>query len=97
MKISINDQHLLTLSETQKKVIQNDILSEIFEDDMKRRVAYTVTHKYERCFARLKEEWDPKLAAKGVPALPTNPDAYAELVFSQPEYKNRSKREKENT
>lgn len=95
MKISVNDQHLFTLSETQKKVIKNDIQEEIFDEDMKRRLQYILMHKYERCFERLKKEWDPKLASKGVPSIPTNPDAYAELVFSQPEYKNRSARERE--
>ena len=95
MKISVNDQHLFTLSETQKKVIKNDILEDIFDDDMKRRLEWVLTHKYERCFERLKKEWDQKLAAKGVAMIPTNPDAYAELVFSQPEYKNRSQREKD--
>ena len=97
MKISINDQELFRLSETQKKVIQNDIPEEIFDEDMKRRLQWVLMHKYERCFARLKQEWDLKLAAKGVAMLPTNPDAYAELVFSQPEYKNRSQREREST
>ena len=95
MKISVNDQHLFTLSETQKKVIKNDILEDIFDDDMKRRLEWVLTHKYERCFERLKKEWDQKLAAKGVSMIPTNPDAYAELVFSQPEYKNRSQRDKD--
>ena len=96
MKISVNDQELFTLSETKKKVIQNDIPSEIFDDDMKRRLQYILTHKYEQCFDRLKKEWDPKLAASGVAMIPTNPDAYAELVFSHASYKDRSKREKES-
>lgn len=96
MKISVDDKELFRLSETQKKVIKNDIQEEIFEEDMKRRLQYIITHKYENCFARLKQEWDSKLAAKGIDMIPTNPDDYAELVFSQPEYKNRSQREAES-
>lgn len=95
MKISVDDQELFRLSETQKKVIKNDIHEDIFDEDMKRRLQWVLTHKYERCFERLKKEWDPKLAANGVSMIPTNPDAYAELVFAQPGYKNRSKREKD--
>lgn len=95
MKISVDDQELFRLSETQKKVIKNDIHEDIFDEDMKRRLQWVLTHKYERCFERLKKEWDPKLAANGVSMIPTNPDAYAELVFAQPSYKNRSKREKD--
>lgn len=96
MKISVNDQEIFTLSDIQKKVIQNDIPLEIFEDDMKRRLKWILfEEKYARCFDRLKKEWEPKLAAKGIESLPTNPDAFAALVFSQPEYKNRSDRDKE--
>jgi len=60
---------------------------------MKRRLEWILMSKYEQCFKRLKEEWDPKLAVNGVDMIPTNPDAYAKLVFSQPDYKNRSTRE----
>jgi len=97
MKISVDDKDLFTLTEVQKKVIKNDIPEEIFDEDMKRRLQWVLMHKYERCFARLKEEWDVKFKAKGVEMIPTNPDAYAQLVFNQPEYKNRSVRERDAT
>ena len=93
MKISVNDQELFTLSETQKSVIKNDIDADIFYADMKRRLEYILMHKYERCFDRLKKEWDQKLVANGVQSVPTDPDAYAQLVFSQPNYKDRKARE----
>jgi len=93
MKISVDDQECFTLSETQKKVIQNDIPSDIFEDDMKRRLHYILTHKYERCFERLKKEWDEKLPTLGVKSIPTDKDEFAELIFQQAEYKNRSQRD----
>jgi|SRR3954467_2300906 len=93
MKISVDDKELFTLSETQKKVIKNDILSEVFEEDMKRRLQYILQHKYEQCFKRLKDEWEPKLAKSGAAMIPTNPDAFASLVFDHPEYKNRAVRE----
>ena len=93
MKISVNDKELLTLSETQKRVIKNDIPEDIFDEDMNRRLQWVLMHKYEECFKRLKEEWDPKLQANKVDMIPTNPEAYAELVFSQKDYKSRSERE----
>lgn len=92
MKIHVNNEQLFELSEIQKKVIKNDIADDIFEADMKRRLEYILMHKYERCFERLKAEWEPKLA-KRVESIPTNKDAFAELVFSQPDYKNRSQRD----
>lgn len=93
MKISVDDVELFTLSDIQKKVIQNDIRTEDFEDDMKRRLVYILNHKYERCFDRLKKEWDTNLAANGINMIPTDRDAYAQLVFEQPNYLNRSQRE----
>ncbi len=93
MKISVNDQELFTLSETQKLVIQNDIHSDIFEDDMKRRLQYILTHKYERCLERLKNEWMSKLKDNGIQSIPLDDDHFAQLVFSQPNYKNKSQRD----
>lgn len=93
MKISVNDQELFTLSDIQKQVIKNDIPTEIFDADMNRRLQYILMHKYEECFKSLKAEWDPKLIANGVTMVPTDPDAYAQLVFAQPNYKDRSARE----
>lgn len=93
MKISVNDQEIFTLTETQKKVIQNDIPSEIFDEDMKRRIRWVLLdEKYKKCYERLKKEWEPKLRANGVTSIPLDEDAFAELVFSQPNYKNRSQR-----
>ena len=93
MKISVDDQELYTLSTTQKNVIKNDINADIFDDDMKERLNWVLMHKYEQCFKRLKAEWDPKLAALGVESVPTDPDAYAELVFAREEYKDRAARD----
>ncbi len=93
MKISVNDKELFTLSEVQKKVIQNDIPSDIFNDDMCRRIRYALMHKYERCFERLKAEWEPKLRAAGVKSFPADPDEFASLVFSQQDYKDRKVRD----
>jgi hypothetical protein len=96
MKVSVNDQELFTLSDTQKQVIKHEIPSEIFDADMNRRLQWILMHKYEECFKTLKAEWDPKLAANGVQMIPTDPDAYAQLVFAQPNYKDRSTREATN-
>lgn len=95
MKISINDVELFILNDTQQKVIKNDIHEAIFDEDMKRRLQWSLTHKYEQCFKRLKEEWDAKLLANGVRMMPTDPDEYAQLVFAQPNYKCKAMREAE--
>lgn len=94
MKIAVDGQELFELSETQRKVICNDICKEEFDADMKRRLHYILTHKYERCLDRLKKEWEPKLKER-IASIPTDDDALAEIIFSQPDYKCRSTREKE--
>lgn len=96
MKISINDKELLAISDVQKGVICNDINSDFFEEDLKRRIEWAIMHKYEKSFKRLKEEWDNKLIDNGVSMVPTNRDEYAKLVFEQPNYKCRKKRDMEN-
>ncbi len=93
MKVSVDDREIFTLTETQKLVIQNDIESEIFDEDMKRRLKWVLLdEKYARCFTRLKSEWDEKLSINGVESIPLDKDAYASLVFSQPNYKSKSAR-----
>lgn len=92
MKISVNGKDLFELNDIQKKVICNDISDDIFEEDMKRRLKWVLMHKYERCFARLKAEWDQKLLQNGVKSVPTNPDEYAALVFAQTNYQNSKQR-----
>lgn len=94
MKISVDDVELFTLSEIQKQVIQNEIPIEIFDEDMKRRIRWVlVDEKYRKCMERLRKEWEPKLKTEGVAMLPTNDDAFAQMVFSHPEYKNRSQKD----
>lgn len=96
MKISVNNCDCFELNETQEKVIKNDIHKDLFEEDMKRRLQYILTHKYEECFKRLKAEWEPILIQKGIEMIPTNADKLAELIFSQPEYKCKAKRDEKN-
>ena len=92
MKIYVDNVELFQLSEIQKKVIKNDIHADEFEVDMKRRLEYILTHKYERCFERLKQEWIPKLSQR-YPSIPTDKDALATLIFSKPDYADRKSRE----
>jgi hypothetical protein len=95
VKISVDDVELYTLSTTHKNVIKNEIKSEEFDADMERRLEWVLTHKYDQCFKKLKAEWDIKLAELEVTPIPTDPDEYAELVFEQDSYKDRSERDAE--
>jgi len=92
MKISVNDKEVFLLSEIREKVICNDIPSDTFESDCSKRVEYVLQHKYEQCMKRLRDEWTLKLAGR-MDAIPTSDDKFAELVFSQPDYKDRKARD----
>lgn len=93
MKISVDDKELYMLSETQKKVIKDYVHEDIFDEDMKRRLHWVLTHLYEQAFKQLKESWDQKLIENKVKTVPTDPDEYAELVFKQTNYKSRKQRD----
>jgi hypothetical protein len=90
MNFKVDGEDVLTLTTTQKKLLKHFIRDDEFDADMKRRVAYIITHKYEQCFKQFKNKWDPRLLANGVTSIPLDPDAYAELVFAQPDYKSRT-------
>lgn len=59
------------------------------------RMTWILIHKYEKCLERLKNEWLPKLEAKGIAKVPADDEAFALLVFSQPDYKDRAARDLE--
>jgi len=93
MKISVDDKEVFSLSETQKKVIKDYVHEDIFDDDMKRRLKWVLGHLYDEAFKRIKSEWEPKLKDNGIAMIPTDPDQFAELVFTQQNYKSRKQRD----
>lgn len=97
MKVKYNEKEILSLNETKRKVLLNDLPEEGFDADIERRLVWVLTHKHEQCMKRLRDEWLPKLKANGVQEAPLDDDAFAELVFRQPNYKNRSQRENESS
>ena len=92
MKISVDDKLLFELSETQKKVIKNDISSDIFDADMKRRLEYVIMHRYDQGFARLKRDWEPVLSVRES-TLPLEAEAFVALVKAQQDYKDKFDRD----
>ena len=92
MKISVDDVELFTLTPTQINVIKNDIPASLFQDDMKRRLAWVLNQKFEDSFKSLKQQWEPLLSER-VESIPTNKESFANLVFSQPDYLDRESRD----
>jgi len=95
MKIAVDGVDLFELSETQKKVLADEIYADQLDGDMKRRLQWVLNHKYERCLDKMKRKWLPLLKQRGVASIPLDNEAFAQLVFSQADYKDRSAREAE--
>jgi hypothetical protein len=95
MKFLLDNKEIYEFTDTIKKVICNEVLEDIFVEDMERRVKYIVEHKYKQCLKRLKDEWEPRLKSKGIRSIPLDDDEFAQLVFQQSDYQDRKKREKE--
>lgn len=91
MKFYVDDDLVFELSNTQKKVIMNDINSDEFLDDMKRRIKWVIQHKLENCQERLHKEWLPVLS-KIMDSVPTNKDVLSELIFLQDTYADKKHR-----
>lgn len=96
MKFYVNNKEIYTLTETQQKVICNDIPDDVFEADMARRVQYIINERYIASYKALKAEWEQKLKANNVTSIPLDEEEFARLVFSQPNYKSRTQRDQEN-
>jgi len=95
VKIQVDGQDILTVTDHHKEVLKDGIFRDKLDLALKTAMFELINHKYNRCFERLKKEWVPKLAARGVTSIPTDKDAFAQLVFSQKDYKDRSAREAE--
>jgi hypothetical protein len=94
MKFSIDDKVVFELSGIQEKVLKDNIFSEEFEKTMGERIKWVIERKYDASFTHLKKEWMHKLYEAGVESVPLNDEKFAKLVFSQPNYKARSERDK---
>ena len=93
MKIFADDVLIFEISDTDYKILADEISEDKLNEEIKRRIKWIITHKIEGCFKRLKQEWEPKLVTAGYDSLPTNRDKYADLVFKHPLHKNRKKRD----
>lgn len=95
--VKVDGKDCFVIDSTTKKLLKMDVSKDkCCVEYCKERMQWVLMHKYERCMERLRREWEPKLMALGMKELPLDDDEFAELVFSQPNYKNRSQREAES-
>lgn len=92
MKISVNDKELFSLSDIQKQVLGDYMDCDKVEQDCCRRLEWVLMHLHEQAMKQLRDQWMPKLKGK-VDTVPLDDDAFAQLVFSQPDYMDRKARD----
>jgi hypothetical protein len=95
MKVSVNDVEIYTISTVQEDVIKDYVSSVVFDEDLNRRLFWVLNELYNQSYKQLKNTWEQKLIDRGVTSIPTDKDLFAQLVFSQPDYKDRSTRDAE--
>lgn len=96
MKAFFNNELVKEILPWERKVLENDLLSETLEDDMKRRLKWIWEHKIEQCFRRLEAHWVPILRKDpAITSIPTSPEEFVNLIVSRPDYINRSQHDKE--
>ncbi|MBT7091376.1 MAG: hypothetical protein HN932_12975 [Candidatus Marinimicrobia bacterium] len=81
---------VITLSDTEAKILQNDIL------DIEQWLNEAVVGKINQCTKRFLKEWQPKLFADTtIDTIPANEADLIALVLLRKDYKNRAVREAE--
>lgn len=94
MKIKYEDQDIIEISEIDRLVLENDLISEDIEEDMLRRIKYVITHKIKQCEKRLMDEWVPELLNDPtVDTLPADRDMLIRKILNMPNYKNKKQRD----
>lgn len=96
MKVQADGKELYEILPWEKKLLENDLISETLQEDCERRLEWVMKHKIEQCWMRFEKEWmkilreDPEVSS-----IPVDKESFINLVLSRPDYKNRSKREEE--
>lgn len=92
--VMVNDQHFFDISITKKQILKSCVAKNFCCIEWsKQQLKWILQHKYERCMESLRMEWEPKLISQGMTQFPIDDNTFSEIVFKNPQYKNRSQRE----
>lgn len=93
MRIDVNGVELFTITPEQKKVIEYEVSSDVFEADIKRRLFWVINECYKVAIQQMKNEWIPVLKAEETPSIPLDDQAFADLIMARPDYKDAKARQ----
>ena len=86
MKFYVDSVCVLELSPVQEQILLSGIPADVFVPTMQQRVVWVINQVIDGSFDSLFNKWLPILQGR-YDSLPSNPDKFAELIFSQPDYK----------
>ena len=93
MKKTVKYIELFTITPIQQQIMEYNINSDEWEDDMKRRLQWSIDVKLQDCINNLRNDWTPILIADGATSIPVYDEDFAALVFAHPDYKDRKSRD----
>jgi len=81
----------VSISDTDEKIMKNDLL------DLNQWVQDAVTGKKHNCWKRFQQEWTTKLMNDETftDSIPSNKEAFVNLVLARDDYKDRATRDAE--
>lgn len=95
MKIMCDNEVLLEVNDTQKKIIADCMIEDTIEHHLKHLATYFIMKDYDACYKMFYDRWMPVLIEKGIESVPVDQLKFAQLVFSQSFYKDRATRDAE--
>jgi len=94
MVIKLDDVVVFELAQWEQDVIKNEINSDVFVEDVKRRLEWVLRHKVDECFKRFEAEWLQKLRDDPeVQSIPATKQGLVEAVLARPDYQDRKARD----
>ena len=90
-----NHTKTITLSDTQQKILSNDLYNDTDNAGLDDWIQEAVDGKINNCWKRFRNEWTQKLMddSSFTDTIPSNQPDFVALVTARSDYKNRKKRE----
>jgi len=86
MKFYVDSVCVLELSPVQEQILLSGIPADVFLPTMEQKVVWVINQGITGSFDNLFNKWLPILQTR-YDSVPSNRDKFAELIFSQPDYK----------
>ena len=94
MQITVDGVDLFEVTDNEIELLEYVLPSAILDADLKRRLEWVLTHKIERAYSRLKDDWMPILQRDvEVTQVPLDDEEFFNMVKVRPDYKDRDERD----